>query len=77
MDLARFARRRYTPHATAIEPLPNLSRALGGPNLWIKRDDTLDLSACGQIIHDMITGSLLTSEGRASWDRMASAPASN
>ena len=47
MDLARFPRRRYTPHATAIEPLPNLSRALGGPTLWIKRDDTLGLAAGG------------------------------
>ncbi len=47
MDLARFPRRRYTPHATAIEPLLNLSRALGGPILWIKRDDTLGLAAGG------------------------------
>ena len=47
MDLARFPRRRYTPHPTAIEPLPNLSRALGGPTLWIKRDDTLGLAAGG------------------------------
>ena len=47
MDLARFPRRRYTPHATAIEPLANLTRALGGPALWIKRDDTLGLAAGG------------------------------
>ena len=47
MDLARFPRRRYTPHATAIEPLANLTRALGGPTLWIKRDDTLGLAAGG------------------------------
>jgi D-cysteine desulfhydrase len=51
LDLARFPRRRYTPYATAIEPLPNLSRALspdgGGPALWIKRDDTLGLAAGG------------------------------
>jgi D-cysteine desulfhydrase len=47
MDLARFPRRRYTPHATAIEPLDNVSRALGGPRLWIKRDDTLGLAAGG------------------------------
>src|SRR5438067_11550532 len=43
MDLARFPRRRYTAHRTAIEPLANLSRHLGGPRLWIKRDDTLGL----------------------------------
>ena len=47
MNLAKFPRRRYTPHATAIEPLPNLTRALGGPKLWIKRDDTLGLAAGG------------------------------
>jgi len=47
MNLARFPRRRYTAHATAIEPLDNLSRALGGPRLYIKRDDTLGLAAGG------------------------------
>ena len=47
MNLAEFPRRRYTPHATAIEPLANLGRALGGPNLFIKRDDTLGLAAGG------------------------------
>ena len=47
MDLARFPRRRYTPGPTALEALPNLTRALGGPKLWIKRDDTLGLAAGG------------------------------
>jgi len=47
MNLARFPRRRYTPGATAIEPLENLSRALGGPRIWVKRDDTLGLAAGG------------------------------
>jgi D-cysteine desulfhydrase len=47
MDLSRFPRRRYTPYATAIEPLPHLSRALGGPQIWIKRDDTLGLASGG------------------------------
>lgn len=47
MDLSRFPRRRYTPQATAIEPLKNLTRALGGPEVWIKRDDTLGLAAGG------------------------------
>src|SRR6202035_4924247 len=46
-DLARFPRRRYTPHRTAIEPLDNLGRALGGPRIWVKRDDTLGLAAGG------------------------------
>ncbi len=47
MNLARFPRRRYTPHATPIEPMPHLSAMLGGPELWIKRDDLLGLSGGG------------------------------
>ncbi len=43
MDLSRFPRRRYTPFATPIEFLPNLSRELAGPNIYIKRDDMLGL----------------------------------
>lgn len=47
MNLARFARRRYTPHPTPIEPLRRLSRELGGPEVWIKRDDLLGLAGGG------------------------------
>ncbi len=47
MDLARFPRRRYTPAFTPLEPLPRLSRALGGPEIWIKRDDLLGLAGGG------------------------------
>lgn len=47
MNLARFPRRRYTPHATAIEPMPHLARALGGAQLMIKRDDLLGLTGGG------------------------------
>lgn len=47
MNLARFARRRYTAGATAIEPMPHLTRALGGAELYIKRDDQLGLTAGG------------------------------
>jgi len=50
MDLSRFARRRYTPFATPIEPLPRFSAALAascpggrGPEVWVKRDDMLGL----------------------------------
>jgi D-cysteine desulfhydrase family pyridoxal phosphate-dependent enzyme len=32
---------------TPIEPLPNLSRYLGGPELWIKRDDQTGLATGG------------------------------
>ena len=47
MDLSRFARRRYTPLPTPLEPLPRLSRELGGPEIWIKRDDLLGLAPGG------------------------------
>ncbi len=47
MHLSRFPRRRYTPHATPIEKLEHLSRHLGGPEIWIKRDDLLGLTAGG------------------------------
>lgn len=50
MDLSRFPRRRYTPFATPIEPLPRFSAALAascpggqGPEVWVKRDDMLGL----------------------------------
>jgi D-cysteine desulfhydrase len=47
MDLARFPRRRYSPGPTPLEPLPNFTRALGGPEVWIKRDDLLGLAPGG------------------------------
>ena len=50
MDLSRFPRRRYTPFATPLEPLPRFSAALAascpdgkGPEVWAKRDDMLGL----------------------------------
>lgn len=43
MDLSRFPRRRYTDFVTPIEFLPHFTKALGGPNVWIKRDDMLGL----------------------------------
>jgi len=47
MDLTRFPRRRYTPGFTPIEFLPNLTRELGGPEIFIKRDDLLGLAGGG------------------------------
>ncbi|MDZ7762465.1 MAG: D-cysteine desulfhydrase [Desulfovermiculus sp.] len=47
MDLARFPRRRYTPGKTPLEFLPNFTQALGGPNIYIKRDDLLGLTSGG------------------------------
>ena len=47
MDLTRFPRRRYTHHPTPIERLEHFSAALGGPQIWIKRDDQLGLTPGG------------------------------
>jgi D-cysteine desulfhydrase len=47
MNLARFPRRRYTHGWTPIEKLERLSRLLGGPDIYIKRDDLLGLAGGG------------------------------
>ena len=47
MNLAKFPRRRYTEGETPLEFLPRFTEALGGPNIYIKRDDLLGLSAGG------------------------------
>jgi len=47
MNLAKFPRRRYTPEKTPIEKLHRLSNALGGPTIYMKRDDLLGLAGGG------------------------------
>lgn len=47
MNLAKFPRRRYTEGRTPIEKLENFSKALGGPTIYIKRDDLLGLTSGG------------------------------
>jgi L-cysteate sulfo-lyase len=47
MKLARFPRIRLGHLPTPLEPMKNLSRLLGGPNLWIKRDDCTGLATGG------------------------------
>ena len=47
MDLARFPRRRYTEGWTPLEHLPLLTQFMGGPHIFIKRDDLLGLTAGG------------------------------
>lgn len=47
MNLARFPRRRYTPGPTPLEFLPHLTEHLGGPEIWVKRDDLLGLAGGG------------------------------
>ena len=47
MNLAKFPRRRYTEGRTPIEKLARLSAELGGPSIYIKRDDLLGLAGGG------------------------------
>jgi len=47
MNLARFPRIRLGHLPTPLEPMENLSKHLGGPKLWIKRDDCTGLSTGG------------------------------
>lgn len=47
MKLARFSRIRLGHGPTPFEPMPRLSQILGGPNLWIKRDDCTGLATGG------------------------------
>jgi len=47
MHLSRFPRLHFAHLPTPLEPLPRISAALGGPDLWIKRDDCTGLSSGG------------------------------
>jgi L-cysteate sulfo-lyase len=47
MHLARFPRVRLVHAPTPLEPLPRLSAHLGGPTLWVKRDDCTGLATGG------------------------------
>lgn len=47
MHLARFPRRRYTEGWTPLHKLDRLTKLLGGPEIYIKRDDLSGLAAGG------------------------------
>jgi len=47
MNLAKFPRVRLAHLPSPLEPLPRLSQLLGGPEIWIKRDDCTGLSTGG------------------------------
>ena len=47
MNLARFPRIRLGHLPTPLEHMPRLSEMLGGPEIWIKRDDCTGLSTGG------------------------------
>ena len=47
MHLARFPRVKLCHAPTPLEFMPNLTRALGGPQLWVKRDDCTGVAMGG------------------------------
>ena len=48
MDYTRYPRQNYLNGATPLEPMPRLTKALGGKvKLWVKRDDLLPGAAGG------------------------------
>lgn len=47
MDLTRFPRIRLAHLPTPLEPMPRLTKHLGGPRFWIKRDDCTGLGTGG------------------------------
>jgi L-cysteate sulfo-lyase len=53
MHLARFPRVRLFTAPTPLHPLPALSKALGGPNIWIKRDDCTEVATGGNKVRKL------------------------
>jgi L-cysteate sulfo-lyase len=53
MHLARFPRVRLFPVPTPLERLDNLSRHLGGPEIWIKRDDCTVVATGGNKVRKL------------------------
>lgn len=47
MNLSRHERIRFAHLPTPLEAMPRLSEYLGGPSLWVKRDDCTGLSTGG------------------------------
>jgi L-cysteate sulfo-lyase len=53
MHLARFPRVRLFPTPTPLEKLENFSKALGGPEIWIKRDDCTVVATGGNKVRKL------------------------
>ncbi|MEP0072521.1 MAG: D-cysteine desulfhydrase [Marinomonas sp.] len=47
MHLSRYPRLNFAHLSTPLEPMPRLTELLGGPKLWIKRDDCTGLAGGG------------------------------
>lgn len=53
MHLARFPRVRLFPAPTPLHRLDNLTRALGGPEIWIKREDCTVVATGGNKVRKL------------------------
>lgn len=53
MHLARFPRVKLCHAPTPLEKMANLSRKLGGPTLWIKRDDCTGIATGGNKVRKL------------------------
>src|SRR5271167_1191394 len=53
MHLTRFPRVRLFPAPTPLERLDNLTRELGGPDIWIKRDDCTVVATGGNKVRKL------------------------
>jgi L-cysteate sulfo-lyase len=53
MLLAPYPRVRLMHAPTPLEPMPGLSRHLGGPTLWVKRDDCTGLGGGGNKVRKL------------------------
>lgn len=53
MHLARFPRVRLFPAPTPLERLDNLTKALGGPEIWVKRDDCTVVATGGNKVRKL------------------------
>lgn len=53
MHLARFPRVRLFPAPTPLEKLDNLTRHLGGPEIWLKRDDCTVVATGGNKVRKL------------------------
>ncbi len=69
MLLARFARVDLSHAPTPLEPLDRLRQALGGPRLWIRRDDCTGLAQGGnkaRKLEFLVADALASSQSRRS-----------
>lgn len=53
MHFAGHPRYRFFDTATPLESLPRLSATLGGPEIWVKRDDTIPLGMGGNKVRKL------------------------